>query len=382
MNVTVAANRVDGGAGLTNGPAQGGGLGSTNATVIVRNSIVANSPNGGDTWGAVTDAGYNICSDGTANFSATGSLSHADPLLSTLSSNGGSTATMYLLAGSPARDAIPSGFPPTDQRGVLRPQGPAADIGAVEADFVSPPSTPRILSQPVSVIVPPGAATNFSVVAAGPSLTYQWWHNDVAVSGVTAATLTLDSALAGAQGDYFAVVSNYAGMATSMVATLTFNASALSIQVPPRDATVVAGYPASFSVLVSGVPPFAYQWEHNGTPIPGATSSAYTIGAVTTNYAGNYDVVVTNGYRIVSSPPAMLTVTPGAVPPLLEPGRFGQSLTITFSAEAGRTYRLLSSTNLTAWLPVATNAAIIAGPLQFVQPINAGPPKFYRVITP
>jgi len=58
-------------------------------------------------------------------------------MLSALSENGGPTPTMALLAGSPARDAIPSGFPPTDQRGVIRPQGPAADIGAVEADFIS-----------------------------------------------------------------------------------------------------------------------------------------------------------------------------------------------------------------------------------------------------
>jgi hypothetical protein len=467
INVTIDANSAKGGVqnSTTNAPSQGGGLSNTNGTVTVRNSIIANSTSGGDVWGSVTDAGYNICSDGTANFFALGSLNQADPLLAALSDNGGPTPTMSLLVGSPARDAIPSGFPPTDQRGISRPQGPAADIGAVEADFISAApaivtqpvsetvragtnvtltvgasgtaplsyqwskdghtlggatsatlslvnvqaaqggtysaivtnafgsassqgatlvvdSTPLILVQPSSVLVSAGATTNFSIVADGPSLTYQWWHNDVAIPEGTGPTLTIASALAGAQGNYFAVVSNFAGMATSTVATLTFDASALSILVPPKDATVESGYPASFSVLPTGVPPFAYQWQRDGTPIPGATSSTYTISSATTNYAGNYDVVVTNGYRSVLSSEALLTITPGAIPPLLVPARFGQNFTITFAAQAGRTYRLLSSTNLTAWFPGATNTPLSAGPLQFIQPINLGPPAFYRVVTP
>jgi CSLREA domain-containing protein len=68
-----------------------------------------------------------------------------DPLLGTLSQNGGPTATHALLAGSPAIDAgtsegppiaggPPEACPPTDQRGVARPQGEAYDIGAFERE--------------------------------------------------------------------------------------------------------------------------------------------------------------------------------------------------------------------------------------------------------
>ena len=466
LNLTLAANRADG----TNihlnfgGPALGGNLAVTNATVTVLNSIIADSGNGGDVWGSVTDGGYNICSDGTANFSAPGSLNQADPLLAALSDNGGPTPTMALLVGSPARDAIISGFPPVDQRRVSRPQGPAADIGAFEADFISTApsivtqpipqavragtnviftvgasgtkplyyqwrkdgnlltgatssmlsllnvqstnagtysalvtnsfgsaasqgallavdSTPIILSQPISVVVSPQEATNFSVVADGPSLVYQWWHYNAPVPGGTAATLNITSAVPGTQGSYSVVVSNFANSVTSTVATLSFDASALSILVPPKDATVETGYAVNFSVQPAGIPPFAYQWEHNGQAIPGATSSSYTISAVTTNFAGTYDVVVTNGYLGVTSPTALLTVTPGPVPPLLVPARFGQSLTITFNAEAGRTYRLLSSTNSNSWRSLSTNSALSAGPLQFIQPIMVSN-NFYRVVTP
>jgi CSLREA domain-containing protein len=56
-----------------------------------------------------------------------------DPLLGPLANNGGPTRTHALLPGSPAIDAASTlDCPPTDQRGVLRPQGAACDIGSYE----------------------------------------------------------------------------------------------------------------------------------------------------------------------------------------------------------------------------------------------------------
>ncbi|HXP59191.1 MAG TPA: choice-of-anchor Q domain-containing protein [Dongiaceae bacterium] len=143
LNVTVAGNSANGGGARVwfggpgpsqdGGPSQGGGLYNTNGAVTVINSIIADSLSGGDVWGTVTDGGYNICSDGTAGFSVTGSLNSTKPLLGPLAENGGPSETMALLPGSPALDAIPSGFPPVDQRGVSRPQLPLADIGAFES---------------------------------------------------------------------------------------------------------------------------------------------------------------------------------------------------------------------------------------------------------
>lgn len=65
----------------------------------------------------------------------------ADVRIGPLQNNGGprllgvgAPATHALLAGSPAIDAASDG-PPTDQRGVPRPQGPAPDLGAYERAF-------------------------------------------------------------------------------------------------------------------------------------------------------------------------------------------------------------------------------------------------------
>jgi hypothetical protein len=95
------------------------------------------------------DGGYNISDDSSCGFAKTGSANNGDgidPLLSPtgLANNGGPTATIALLPGSPAIDAIPLGYckdqisPPnpiiTDQRGFPRPDAgeSACDIGAFE----------------------------------------------------------------------------------------------------------------------------------------------------------------------------------------------------------------------------------------------------------
>ena len=100
------------------------------------NSLVAfNTPT--NNFGIITDAGHNLSSDGSCAFTNTGSVNNTDPKLGPLADNGGPTWTMALLPGSPAIGAADSaGAPPTDQRGVVRPQGPGVDIGAFEYEYI------------------------------------------------------------------------------------------------------------------------------------------------------------------------------------------------------------------------------------------------------
>jgi CSLREA domain-containing protein len=116
------------------GPFPGAG-----ATVTLSNTIVANSPSGGNCGGPIIDGGFNVDDGTTCGFSAANiSEPTTDPLLGLLANNGGPTKTHALLRGSPAIDAIPDGTNGcgtvinTDQRGVERPQGSRCDIGAYE----------------------------------------------------------------------------------------------------------------------------------------------------------------------------------------------------------------------------------------------------------
>jgi hypothetical protein len=106
--------------------------------VTVSGTIVANNTTLADCNGDVTDGGYNLDSDGSCSWSATSSVTKADPKLGGLADNGGPTLTEVPAKG-PAVDVIPSGSVgcvagATDQRGVSRPQGSTCDIGAVEVE--------------------------------------------------------------------------------------------------------------------------------------------------------------------------------------------------------------------------------------------------------
>lgn len=115
-----------------NGAIGGGGI-ENQATLHLRNTIVAGSRQGGDchNTGALAANIKNLVEDGSCSPALQG-----NPLLGPLAQNGGATATHALLPGSPAidaGDATVCAAVRADQRGVTRPQGAACDIGAFEA---------------------------------------------------------------------------------------------------------------------------------------------------------------------------------------------------------------------------------------------------------
>jgi hypothetical protein len=151
-NVTISGNSASGGPGgiynvgiatLTNVTISdnptGGIFGGSPGTTSLRNTIVANSPSGSNCTGTITSLGHNLDSANTCLFTGTGDLTNTNPVLGLLALNApGTTQTYALLAGSPAIDkADPVIFPATDQRGITRPQGAAADIGAYEVVAVA-----------------------------------------------------------------------------------------------------------------------------------------------------------------------------------------------------------------------------------------------------
>jgi hypothetical protein len=110
----------------------------------VTGSIIAGSQTGPNCSGTISEvAGYNLDSGTTCVLSDATDLTATDPLLGPLTANGGPTLTMALLGGSPAIDhggSAANGCPATDQRGVVRPQAAACDIGAYEFNSPGPPS--------------------------------------------------------------------------------------------------------------------------------------------------------------------------------------------------------------------------------------------------
>jgi hypothetical protein len=88
-----------------------------------------------------------------------------------------------------------------------------------------------------------------------------------------------------------------------------------SIATQPQSQTVMVGGTAVFAVTATGSMPLSYQWQKNGTIIPGATSPSYTTPA--TNILDNnstFRSVVSNAAGTVISNTATLTVKAGPSP--------------------------------------------------------------------
>jgi Ca2+-binding RTX toxin-like protein len=130
---------------------QGGGVFTINGgTFNLANTILANSPSGGDCFNSATlnPSGVNLVEDGSCGSSFPAGT---DPNLGPLANNGGPTQTHALLAGSPAIDAVTDGScppPNEDQRGVARPQDgdgdtfADCDIGSFEVITLCDTATP------------------------------------------------------------------------------------------------------------------------------------------------------------------------------------------------------------------------------------------------
>jgi predicted outer membrane repeat protein len=150
-NVTLAGNGA---------ATSGGGLFlESSQTATLENDIIAggSAPSGAScfaqTNGTFSSAGHNLeeTTPSQCGLNASGDQFGADPLLGPLQANGGPTQTQALAPRSPAIDhGDNSGCPATDQRGVLRPQGAACDIGAYES------ARPSVATSPATGI---GAAT-------------------------------------------------------------------------------------------------------------------------------------------------------------------------------------------------------------------------------
>lgn len=194
----------------------------------------------------------------------------------------------------------------------------AAGAPTVAAPYVSG-SGPTVTTQPVSQAVLRGNNATFTVAGSGVGpLTYQWRFNGDLIGGGSGASLTLNSVRANQAGDYQCLVMNPYGAVLSSVATLSVLIPA-EIFVQPLSQTnrvMVNGVPGTniyftnitFSVQASSSSPITYQWQFNGTDIPGATAPSYFLPIITNSNEGFYRVRVTDALGSIYSQDAYLRV--------------------------------------------------------------------------
>ncbi len=177
---------------------------------------------------------------------------------------------------------------------------------------------PFFLQQPLSQSILIGSNVTFTAVVDGtPPYAYQWNFNGnpladdgVHITGAMTPSLSISNLTTADAGSYTLTVTNVVG-STNTTAVLTVLVPP-SITLNPVGRSVPSGLPTTFNASASGIPTPSYQWQLNGTNIPGATGLSYSIGAVGTNNLGFYHLVASNSVGVAVSADAQLTFGPVA----------------------------------------------------------------------
>jgi VCBS repeat-containing protein len=189
----------------------------------------------------------------------------------------------------------------------------------VRAGINLPPTITAISNQttrenvPTSPIVftiadPDTPIANLSLIASSSNT------NLVPVSGIsfggseTNRTVTITPApnQNGTATITITVLENTGGRAAASF-ELAVTPVAPNITRPPQNVELIVGNAANFSVTATGTQPLTYQWSFNGTPITGATNSAFAIPTAQETDEGTYTVEVKNSIGSVKSADARLT---------------------------------------------------------------------------
>ncbi|MEA1786474.1 gliding motility-associated C-terminal domain-containing protein [Arenibacter sp. GZD96] len=154
-----------------------------------------------------------------------------------------------------------------------------------------------------NIMLLPGDTKVLAVSTSSPSVTYQWFRDNVAISGATANSLSVTQV-----GTYYAEVTLTGGSCTATSRTSPVTTvvapTALDISItygsPYTDCTntdIVLGVGTITAVLANNdildvttdlVNRLTYQWTKNGTPVAGATTSNISLTSIDEN--GQYEL--------------------------------------------------------------------------------------------
>ena len=184
-------------------------------------------------------------------------------------------------------------------------------------------SPAAVATQPANTTVCTGSNTSFTVSAAGTSPAYQWSvSNDggatyTAITGATAATLTITGATAAMNNNLYQVtLSNSCSSGVISTAGLLTVSPATSISIQAADFVACEGSTANFTVTADNAAGATYQWQVSTdagisfTDITGANGAVLNLPAVTTSTNNNVYRVVVTGCGTATSAGATLTVNP------------------------------------------------------------------------
>lgn len=173
-----------------------------------------------------------------------------------------------------------------------------------------------VVANGFAIVTPPASQTigvsnnaNFSVTTTSASATYQWLYNGAIIPGATFGSYTVTNAQISSSGSYAVVVTSGGNSITSPPATLTvLGPPAVGTNSPPNPVTLNLGDTVTLSVSGTNSGQVYYQWQLNGTSIPGATNATFVISNAQPYNSGQYQVVIANAVASSDSAPFFVNV--------------------------------------------------------------------------
>lgn len=210
--------------------------------------------------------------------------------------------------------AFPNGFKIGLSQAVGMAGGTYPVDVAVDHVLLSTAYAPFITSQPTNEAVVAGGTASFNVGVTGLSpFSYQWTFDGTNIANATNATLTLSNVQLANVGNYAVAITNSTGATNSGTASLTL-ISPIIITQQPQSVSALNASSVGFTVAATGTGPLSYQWRKDGSNltdggnISGSATTTLQLLSVSTNDAGNYDVVITSPYETTNSAPAALSI--------------------------------------------------------------------------
>jgi hypothetical protein len=238
--------------------------------------------------------------------------------------------------------------------------------------LVTPSSVALTPITPGNMTHAPGAVSFSSTATGGLTNNVVW----TASAGTFAANVWTSPNTA---GTYTITATSADNPSVSVTTTATISAPVINTQ-PVAQHDCSGG---TLSLSVAATLATSYQWNLNGTPIPGATSATYVVANASSLNAGNYTVTVTNGVGSVTSNVAavevgsMITSNPASI--ALHPTQ-----TATFSVVAAglspftyQWYQIPSGSSTGTAIPGARSAVYTTPALD----LSYNGAKYYAAVT-
>jgi len=219
----------------------------------------------------------------------------------------------------------------------------------------------------VAMVISPNQTVLYLINSNGVQAATNFVSNDSEEFGV-AWHLGDDGVYSGGGRTFPGLIDEVAVFTSALGQSQLLNLYYNAVGAPPQAATptvspstnLFIGNLAVLSEAAVGATPFEYQWETNGSILPGATNSSLVLTNLSLLASGNYTVIVSNTYGAATSAPVMLSVTLDTNPPLvLRAFNIG---TTSIEVDFSKTIALATATNLADYA-ITNGLAMVAASL-------------------